>query len=67
MRFVLESCVFREKMIFYKISRAIFFEKSGGIFFLRVWSGDFLESYAVFLATFYRASSEAGLKTGVIC
>jgi hypothetical protein len=60
-----EKLVFREKMIFYKISRAVFFEKSEGVFFLRVGSGHFLERYAVFLGTFYRASPEAGLKTGV--
>jgi hypothetical protein len=65
--FRVEKLVFREKMIFYKISRAVFFEKFGGKFFLRVWSGRFLESYAVFLGTFYRASPEAGLKTGVGC
>jgi hypothetical protein len=67
MRFVLEGCVFLEKMIFYKMSRAVFFEKFGGVFFLRVGSGRFLESYAVFWGTFYRASPEAGPKTGVVC
>jgi hypothetical protein len=67
MRFVLEGCVFSEKMIFYKMSRAIFFEEFEGVFFVRDRSGHFLESYAVFLGTFYRASPEAGLKTGVVC
>jgi hypothetical protein len=65
--FRVEKLVFREKMIFYKISRAVFFEKFGGIFFLRVESGHFLESYAFFLGTIYRASPEAGLKAGVAC
>jgi hypothetical protein len=60
-----EDWVFSEKMTFYKISRGVFFEKFGGVFFLRVGSSCFLESYAVFLATFYRASPEAGLKSGV--
>jgi hypothetical protein len=66
MRFVLEGCVFREKMTFYKMSRTVFFEEFGGVFFLSVGSGHFLESYAVFLATFSRLGLEAGLKTGVV-
>jgi hypothetical protein len=62
-----KDCVFSEKMIFYKMSRALFFEKFGGVFFLRFGSGHFLESYAVFLGTFCRFGLEAGVKTGVGC
>jgi hypothetical protein len=47
------------------MSRAIFFEKFGGVFFVQVGSGHFLESYAVFLATFSRSVLEVRLKTGV--
>jgi hypothetical protein len=54
-------------MNFYIISRALFFEKFGGVFFLRVRSGHFLESYAIFWGTFCRSGLEAGLKTGVAC
>jgi hypothetical protein len=50
--FRVEKIVFREKMIFYKMSRAVFFEKFGGEFFLQVGSGHFLESYAVFWGLF---------------
>jgi hypothetical protein len=62
-----EKLVFREKMNFYIMSRAVFFEEFGGVFFLRVWGGHFLESYAVFLGTFSRSGLEAGLKTEVVC
>jgi hypothetical protein len=60
-----EELVFREKMNFSIISRGVFFEKFGCVFFLQVGSGRFLESYAVFLGTFCRFGLEAGLKTGV--
>jgi hypothetical protein len=62
-----EDCVFSEKMTFYKISHAVFFEKFGGVFLLSVGRGHFLESYAVFWRTFCRLSLGAGLKTGVAC
>jgi hypothetical protein len=67
MRFVLEGCVFREKMNFSIISRAVFFEKFGGVFFLRVGGGRFLESYAIFWGNFSRSGLETGLKSGVGC
>jgi hypothetical protein len=67
MRFVLESCVFLEKMNFYIMSRAIFFEKFGDVFFVQVGSGHFLERYAVFLGNICRIGPEASLKTGVAC
>jgi hypothetical protein len=61
-----ENCVFSEKMNFSIISRAIFFEKFRGVFFLNIGRAHFLERYAVFLATFCRFGFEAGRKTGVI-
>jgi hypothetical protein len=63
--FRMEKLVFREKMNFSIISRAIFFEDFRGAFFLRVWRGHFLESYAVFLGNICRIGPEAMLKTGV--
>jgi hypothetical protein len=63
--FRVEKLVFREKMNFSTISRAVFFEKFGGVFFLRVGRGHFLESYAVFWGTFCRFDFEARLKAGV--
>jgi hypothetical protein len=62
-----EDSVFSDKMTFYKVSRGVFYEEFGGVFFLRVRRGLFLESYAVFLGTFCRLGLEAGLKTGVGC
>jgi len=47
-----EDCVFSEKMNFSIISRGVFFEKFGGVFFLRVGRGHFLESYAIFWEDF---------------
>jgi hypothetical protein len=61
-----EKLVFHEKMTFYKISRGVFFEKIGGVFFVGVESSCFLESYAVFWGTIYRASPEAGWKQELV-
>jgi hypothetical protein len=62
-----EDCVFLEKMTFSIISRGVFFEDFGDIYFVKVWRGHFLESYAVFLGNICRSGFGARLKTGAAC
>jgi hypothetical protein len=59
-----KACFPRENEFFHNITWRILRE-IGGVFFLRIGRGHFLERYAVFLRTFCRFGLEAGRKTGV--